>query len=114
MDSMLRAALKQRPEVAAVDMHDGCIEVGGHIDALGLECGVCLICNEECKLMGLPANRRVGGDIIVGTFLIVGEADGEFCSLSDEDAAYYAAEFAKPMPSHGGPDELTQWTFHVY
>ncbi len=27
LDSMLRAALKQRPEVAAVDMHDGCIEM---------------------------------------------------------------------------------------
>ncbi len=27
LDSMLRAALKRRPEVAAVDMHDGCIEV---------------------------------------------------------------------------------------
>jgi len=27
LDSMLRAALKRRPEVAAVDMHDGCIEI---------------------------------------------------------------------------------------
>ena len=27
LDSMLRAALKDRPEVAAVDMHDGCIEM---------------------------------------------------------------------------------------
>ena len=30
MDSMLRATLKQRPEVAAVDMHDGCIEMEYH------------------------------------------------------------------------------------
>ena len=29
-DSMLRAALKRRPEVAAVDMHDGCIEMEYH------------------------------------------------------------------------------------
>ena len=29
-DSMLRAALKQRPEVSAVDMHDGCIELEYH------------------------------------------------------------------------------------
>ena len=27
LDSMLRTALKCRPEVAAVDMHDGCIEM---------------------------------------------------------------------------------------
>lgn len=30
LDSMLRTALKQRPEVSAVDMHDGCIEVEFH------------------------------------------------------------------------------------
>ena len=30
LDSMLRAALKQRPEVAAVDMHDGCIKMEYH------------------------------------------------------------------------------------
>jgi hypothetical protein len=30
MDSMIRAALKQRPEVSAVDMHDGCIEMEYH------------------------------------------------------------------------------------
>ena len=30
LDSMLRAALKRRPEVAAVDMHDGCIETEYH------------------------------------------------------------------------------------
>ena len=30
LDSMLRAALKQRHEVSAVDMHDGCIEMEYH------------------------------------------------------------------------------------
>ncbi len=30
LDSMLRTALKRRPEVAAVDMHDGCIEMEYH------------------------------------------------------------------------------------
>ena len=34
LDSMLRAALKQRPEVSAVDMHDGCIEVSTSIPSL--------------------------------------------------------------------------------
>ncbi len=88
--------------------------VGGYIEALGLDCGVCLICNEEGKLLGLPANRQVGGDIIAGTFLIVGEADGKFCSLSDTDADHYAEEFAQPLPSHSGQDGPTQWTFHVF
>jgi len=55
----------------------------------------------------------VGGDTIAGTFLIVGTDDGDFCSLSDEDAAYYAEQFAQPMPSYGSPEEPTQWEFYV-
>ena len=88
--------------------------VGGYIETLGLDSGIVLICNEEGKLLGLPANRQVGSDIIAGTFLIVGEADEDFCSLSDEDAAYYAEEFAEPMLSYDGPDEPTQWDFHMF
>ena len=87
--------------------------VGGYIEALGLDGGAVLVCNEEGKLMGLSANRRVGGDTITGTFLIAGSADGEFCSLSDEDTAHYAQEFAQPLMSYGSPDEPTQWEFHV-
>ena len=87
--------------------------VGGYIETLGLDGGAVLVCNEEGKLRGLPANRRVGGDTIAGTFLIAGSADGEFCSLSEEDAARYAGQYAEPMPTYGGPDEPTQWEFHV-
>lgn len=68
--------------------------VGGDIEAVGLDSGAVLICNEEGKLMGLSANRQVGGDTIARTFLIAGSADGEFCSLSDEDTARYGREFA--------------------
>ena len=88
--------------------------VGGYIEAVGLDCGAVLICNEEGKLMGLPANRRLGDDVIAGTFLIVGEADGEFCSLTDTDAARCAEQFAQPMPALGSPDQPTQWEFHVF
>ena len=88
--------------------------VGGDIEVLGLDSDTALICSEEGKLMGLPPNRRVGGDTIAGTFLIAGDADGGFCSLSDEDAAYYARQFAQPLPVYGSPDEPTQWVFHVF
>lgn len=87
--------------------------VGGYIEALELDCGVCLVCNGERKLKGLPANRRLGDDVIAGTFLIVGEADGDFCSLSDADAAHYAERFVQPMPSPGNPNEPTKWEFHM-
>lgn len=88
--------------------------VGGYIEAVGLDCGAVLICNEEGKLMGLPANRRLDGDVIAGTFLVVGEADGEFCSLTDTDTARYAEQFAQSMPALGSPDQPTQWEFHVF
>ena len=88
--------------------------VGGYIEVLDLGGDTLLVCNEEGKLVGLPANRRVCGDTIAGTFLITGSADGEFCSLSDEDAAHYAKEFEQPMPVYGSPDTPTQWEFHVF
>ncbi len=87
--------------------------VGGYIEAVGLDANATLVCNEEGKLIGLPANRQVGGDIIAGTFLVVGAEDGEFCSLSDADTAHYAEQFAQPMPSHSEPEKPTQWEFYV-
>lgn len=86
--------------------------VGGDIEVVGLDSGVVLICNEEGKLMGLPVNRQVGGDTIAGTFLIAGSADGEFCSLSDEDAARYAREFAQSI-SEPCPEGLKEMTFYI-
>ncbi len=85
--------------------------VGGYIEAVGLDANVVLVCNEEGKLMGLPANRELNGDIIAGTFLIAGAEDGDFCSLSAADAAHYAEKFAEPMPIQEGP---TTWEFHVF
>ena len=87
--------------------------VGGDIEAVGLDTDACLVCNELGKLTGLPTNRKVHGETIAGTFLIVGCADGEFCSLSDEDAAYYDRELSDPMPSYSEPDQPTQWEFRV-
>nr|WP_325258288.1 DUF3846 domain-containing protein [uncultured Oscillibacter sp.] len=86
--------------------------VGGHIKTLGLDSGAVLVCNEEGKLLGLSANRRVGGDTIAGTFLIAGSADGEFCSLSDEETARYAREFAQSI-SEPCPEGLKEMTFYI-
>ena len=88
--------------------------VGGYIEVLDLGGDALLVCNEEGKLAGLPANRCVCGDTIAGTFLVVGSAEGEFCSLSDEDAVHYAREFEHPLPVYGEPDTPTQWEFHVF
>ena len=85
--------------------------VGGYIEVLRLDANALLVCNEEGKLIDLPANRQVDGDTIAGTFLIAGDEDGDFCSLSDADAAYYAERFAQPIPVPDGP---TKWEFHVF
>ena len=68
--------------------------VGGHIQAVPLEADVELICNEEGKLMGLPPNRQVGCDIIVGTFLVVGVSGENFSSLPDEKMVLYKMLFS--------------------
>ena len=48
----------------------GC-DYQGLIEVVGLGDGVCIICNEEGKLLGLEGNRRLGGDIIAGVFYVV-------------------------------------------
>jgi hypothetical protein len=50
----------------------GC-DYQGLIEVISLGKGVCIICNEEGKLLGLEGNRRLGGDIIAGVFYVVGE-----------------------------------------
>ena len=56
---------------------------------------VALVCNDEGKLIGLPLNRRVGGDIIAGTFIVCGidNRNASFSSLSDEQVKRYSEMF---------------------
>jgi len=55
-----------------------------------------LICNDEGKLIGLPLNRRVGGDIIAGTFIVCGldDRNASFCSLNDDQVKRYKEMFS--------------------
>ena len=56
----------------------------GLIEIIGIEKGVCILCNEEGKLLGLEGNRRLGDDIITGVFYVVGEnRRGDLISLMD-------------------------------
>lgn len=65
--------------------------VGGMIQAVyPYDDPVAIICNEEGKLLDLPANRllmdedRVAYDVLCGDFLIVGLGEENFADLSDE------------------------------
>lgn len=69
----------------------------GLIEFVGLENGVCIMCNEEGKLIGLEGNRRLGNDILVGVFYIMGEnEDGELVSLSEKKIKRYTELFWEP------------------
>ena len=72
-------------------------EYQGLIEIIGIDDGVCILCNEEGKLIGLDGNRRLGNDIIAGVFYVVGEdGRGNLASLSDADMAKYSKLFWEP------------------
>lgn len=71
-------------------------QVGGYIEMVTLEEGIDLVCNEEGKLQGLPANRVIPElrDTIRGDFFISRHDDeGETIDLTDEDVKKYTKRF---------------------
>lgn len=50
--------------------------VGGNIETVFLNDDLVVICNEEGKLLNLPYNMKLMGDVIVGT-IIVCSVDGD-------------------------------------
>ena len=70
--------------------------VGGRIEVADYQ-GACLVCNASGKLRELEPNRRVGQDVITGTFFLANsDLDGNLCSLSQEDLAHFQQQFAQP------------------
>lgn len=102
MDKRIRVVLVEAGKPPYVKTIRNSIEslqkvVGGDIQMLGLSVGETLVCNDEGKLLGLDGNRRVGNDIIAGTFFIAGDnEDGELVSLNDEQVYRYTQMFKEP------------------
>ena len=72
--------------------------VGGLIEIINIEDDVCILCNEEGKLIGLEGNRRLADDIIVGTFYVCGSNDeGELTSLNQRQIDKYTNFFREPQ-----------------
>ena len=68
--------------------------VGGLIEIIDIEDDVCILCNEEGKLIGLEGNRRLSDDILVGTFFVCGSNnEGELTSLTDSQIEKYIQFF---------------------
>ncbi len=77
--------------------------VGGLIQAVyPFEEQVCLVCNDEGKLQGLPLNRALRDeagniyDIISGTAFLCDCSGDDFGSLSDEQVAKFQEIFQYP------------------
>ena len=70
--------------------------VGGLIEIVMLDNQVDLLCNEEGKLISLNPNRKIGEDIIAGTFILLSSnSDGEFISLNNEKLLEYYNRFER-------------------
>ena len=66
---------------------------------------ICLVRNERGKLMGLPGGRRLGNDVIAGTFFLAGDSPASgFCSLTPEQIDLWGRYFAQPEVFQ--PDEV--------
>lgn len=76
------------PEVIEVDNTLAALqqEVEVYIEVITLPYGAALICNEDGRILGLPDNGRVCGVDVVGTVLIVGTKDDEFCDVPEADS----------------------------
>ena len=98
---------EHRPEAKEID--DSLKEmqgiVGGYIQALyPFEDPVALVCNDEGKLMNLPANRGLRNkdgqmyDIVFGTFFLCGAPpdSDHFTSLTPEQIKQYEERFHIP------------------
>ena len=71
-------------------------EVEGDIECVGFGDGCVAVINAEGKLNGMQPNRRNGDDIICGPFFICGDTpDGDFCSLTQEQADRWSRHFAQ-------------------
>lgn len=97
---------EHRPEVREIEDSLTTMQqiVGGLIQPIYLDDSVALICNDEGKLMNLPANRGLRDkdgqmyDIVFGTFFLCGvPADSDhFTSLTQEQIEQYRKMFYIP------------------
>ena len=97
---------EHRPEVREIEDSLKAMQeiVGGLIQPIYLENSVVLLCNDEGKLMNLPANRALRDDngqiydIVCGTFFLCGALpdSDHFTSLTSEQIEQYRERFYTP------------------
>lgn len=107
-NEMMKVVLLEPGKIAKITEIDGSLEgmqkvVGGYIEAFyPFEEEVCMVCNEEGKLIGMSLNRSIKDEdgkifeIIAGPCFICDCSGENFGSLSEEQAGRYKEKFLLP------------------
>lgn len=77
--------------------------VGGYIETYKICSDLCIVCNEEGKLKGLPFNVEYMGEQFVGNIIFAGVNEDEFT-----DFMYDMETFRRLMPHEWWPEEKTE------
>lgn len=79
---------RKMPQVITIDntLEELQKHVGGYIEFVYLPGwpNVCLVVNEEGRLIGLPPNRYVNGELLVGNILVLGLKNADTTSLDEK------------------------------
>ena len=103
--TVLKVAPNCQPEVVTIQNDLRSLQEAVSIDApyvglieiVWLDVETCITLNEEGKLLGLVPNRRLGHDILCGTFYVMGQdEEGNLTSLSPAAMEKYQNIFATP------------------
>ena len=98
----LKVAPLEKPEVCYLENElralQEAVSVGadyvGLIEIIDISERICLLCNEEAKLIGFMPNRRLENDVICGVFYVIGQDyQGELASLTDAEIEHYKNVF---------------------
>ena len=84
---VIRKLPGQEPELAQMDNTLEALQeaVGGYIETVTIAEDLCLICNEEGWLQGLPYNDTLPMLSIRGPALFVGTEGEEFCDVPEPE-----------------------------
>ena len=110
---VLKVEPKKLPEVCELENElealQKAVSIGadytGLIEILYVNERICILCNEEGKLIGLEPNRRIRNDILCGVFYVTGQdREGNLTSLTDDEIETFKSAFG--VIEDISPDEV--------
>ena len=117
---VLKVEPKKLPEVCELENElealQKAVSIGadytGLIEILYVNERICILCNEEGKLIGLEPNRRIRNDILCGVFYVTGQdREGNLTSLTDDEIETFKSVFG--VIEDISPDEVEP-TMRIY